>query len=239
MNLVKQTLTDEFGVDIKRNANDVSLLCSQLSSSPTTMTVVTTGNSQSLTPSSVLSNQSTEAKMNSFFNYTTISEQIATSLFELYNTMNEIYKLRIYVTNSDQATLRINSFYEFFYMPFKRWIDLIKRKIDSKAEKCFESEKSDVLTELTKFSSSSVEMCYCITQASSLWKVIDWPDHYGAKMYATELGECLCRACIRYATQVKENNANFINSLHQGTNNNNTKHTYISMLQLNINDIKQ
>lgn len=91
----------------------------------------------------------------------------------------------------------------------------MKRKIDAKVEKCFESEKSDVLTELTKFGSSSVEICNCITQAASFWKLIEWPDYSGAKMYINEMVECLSRACIRYATQVKENNVNFISSLQQ------------------------
>jgi hypothetical protein len=117
--------------------------------------------------------------------------------------------------SSERPALRICTYYDLFYMPYKRWIDLAKRKIDSKVEKCFEREKSDVLTELTKFSSSSVEMCYCFAQAILLWRLVDWPDFYGAKMFMNEIVECLSRACVRYATQVKENNANFIGSLPQ------------------------
>jgi hypothetical protein len=121
--------------------------------------------------------------------------------------------------------LKICAYYELFYMPYKRWIDMIKRRIDSKVEKCFESEKSDVLTELTKFSSSSVEMCYCFSQAVLLWRLVDWPDYYGGKMFINELVECLSRACIRYATQIKENNTALLQHEQQQQMNNNSSPT--------------
>jgi hypothetical protein len=129
------------------------------------------------------------------------------------NNLNDKIEYDLKFCFSLKESLKIMTFYEIFYMPYKRWIDLIKRKIDIKIEKCIENEKSDVLTEITKFSSSSVEVCYCFTQAILLWKLIEWPDYSGAKMYCNELVECLSRACIRYATQVKENNANFVGSL--------------------------
>ena len=136
MDLVKQVLVDEFGEDIKRYANEVSQLYGNLSSN--------NGGGGSPTSSANLNQtpkDSIDVKPGSLFKYNTITESIAISLFELYTAVNSIYKFRHYLNENDRGNLKINSFYELFYMPYKRWIDLIKRKIDAKVEKCFENEK--------------------------------------------------------------------------------------------------
>ena len=74
-----------------------------------------------------------------------------------------------------------------------------------------------MLTELTKFSSSSVEVCTCFNQVTQFWKLVDWPDQTGASFFLTELIDSLSRSVMRYATLVKENNLQMI---HPSQNNN-------------------
>lgn len=87
---------------------------------------------------------------------------------------------------------------------------MIKLKVDTKIERCFDNEKQDVLTELTKFSSSSVEVSNCFNQVIQFWKLIHWPDSFGADILFNELIESLSRAIIRYANLVKESNHSLI-----------------------------
>jgi len=108
--------------------------------------------------------------------------------------------------------LAIKNFHDYFFVAFKRWIELIKQKVDTKIERCFDNEKNDVLTELTKFSSSSVEVSNCFNQVLQFWKLINWPDSFGADILFNELIESLSRAIIRYANLVKDSNQAIINS---------------------------
>ena len=78
--------------------------------------------------------------------------------------------------------------------------------------------QNDVLTELTKFSSSSVEVSNCFNQVSQFWKLIDWPDCLGSQIFFNELIECLSKAIIRYANLVKENNQLIITALTAASN---------------------
>lgn len=76
---------------------------------------------------------------------------------------------------------------------------------------CF--SKTDVLTELTKYGSSSVEMCNCFTQVIAIWRLIDWPDFIGVQMFLVETIDCLVKAAHKYASQIKDNSQNFIAAL--------------------------
>jgi hypothetical protein len=82
-----------------------------------------------------------KSNTNAVFNYNTITEQIALSLFELYVSLSAIVTYKKYVSEVDQSALKMTNFHDLFYMPFKKWIELIKHKVDLKVEKCFDSDK--------------------------------------------------------------------------------------------------
>ena len=112
---------------------------------------------------------------------------------------------------SEQANLSMNDCHNLFFIAFKRWIELIKQKVDTKIERCFENEKNDVITELTKFGSSSIEVSNCFNHMLQFWKLINWPDSFGSDILLNELIESLSRAVIRYANLVKESNQLILN----------------------------
>jgi hypothetical protein len=127
----------------------------------------------------------------------------------------------LFFFKSDQKSSSMQNFHDLFFVAFKRWVELIKQKVDTKIERCFDNEKHDVLTELTKFSSSSVEVSNCFNQVLNFWKLINWPDSFGADILFNELIESLSRAIIRYANLVKESNQSIINPpapIHTSTN---------------------
>lgn len=66
--------------------------------------------------------------------------------------------------------------------------------------------KNDVLTELTKVSSSSIEISNLLSQINRIWKLIHWPDFIGSQMFFIEIIECLSKAIIKYAIQIKDSN---------------------------------
>lgn len=224
MDLIKKILTEEFGEDIKRYSADIISAYSQASGShfnnspPNVLTPspLSTGNGSSTDLAKLKKDTSGSPSLsnqNLIFKYNTITEKISITLFELYTIVYSIYKFRTFLNESERSSLKIHVFYEIFYMPYKRWVDLLRRKVESKVEKCFESEKTDVLTELTKYGSSSVEMCNCFTQVSAIWRLIDWPDFIGVQMFLVETIDCLTKAAHRYASQIKDNCQNFIVAL--------------------------
>lgn len=74
------------------------------------------------------------------------------------------------------------------------------------------------MTEVTKFSSSSIEVSNLFNQTSQIWKLIEWPDFVGSQMFFDEIVECLSKAVCKYATQVKENNQQIGQLLQSSTN---------------------
>ena len=103
----------------------------------------------------------------------------------------------------------MNSFQDIFYMPYKRWVDLLKRKIDLKVEKCFESEKTDVLTSIGDQSDENqqrawwaqwdavlngAELITDISRKDAFW-VTAMPQ-FGIKPF----GSCLALFCIARRT---------------------------------------
>ena len=57
------------------------------------------------------------------------------------------------------------------------------------------------MTELTKVSSSSIEISNILSQITRIWKLIHWPDFIGSQMFFTEIGDCLSKAITRYTIQ--------------------------------------
>jgi hypothetical protein len=90
------------------------------------------------------------ANLQSVCNYNTISEPKAIQLFELYINLKAIKRFQSYLTtdinynnnnDEEQEILKINTFHDYFYMPFMRWIDLMRRKIDNKLDLILETEE--------------------------------------------------------------------------------------------------
>lgn len=82
------------------------------------------------------------------FDYNMFTEQIALSLFELYINLLAIYNYKNNLSETECETLKFNLFPSLFYLPLKRWIELIKQKVEIKVEKSFECEKVNSLNYL-------------------------------------------------------------------------------------------
>ncbi|CAF0819214.1 unnamed protein product [Brachionus calyciflorus] len=193
MDLIEKIIIEEFGEDIKKFPAQVLNLYGQMINV-----------SDSTTKSR--KDESSPVSNNLMINYVTITEQIAIELFELYSLIHLIEQMKTYLCENDQTYLAINKFHDLFYMPYKRWIDIIKKRVENKIEKCFDNEKNDVLTELTKVSSSSIEISNLFNQTTRLWKLINWPEFIGSQMFFSEIIDCFSKGITRYATLIQENN---------------------------------
>ncbi|RNA09726.1 BAI1-associated 3-like [Brachionus plicatilis] len=71
---------------------------------------------------------------------------------------------------------------------------------------------NDVLTELTKVSSSSIEISNLLSHTNRIWKLIHWPDFVGSQMFFVEIVDSLSKAIIKYASQIKDSNVKTQNS---------------------------
>jgi len=77
-----------------------------------------------------------------------------------------------------------------------------------------------VLTEYTKYTSTSVEVCTCFTQISQFFKLIKWPEYMGLLMFYHEIVECITKAVVRYATIMRDKHVSLISSVKSHENNN-------------------
>ena len=97
----------------------------------------------------------------SVVDYGTMSDETALSFFELYLVLLDLSRFQINIEEryndrldlfflmmtikilylSDRNNLKLIKFHEFFKIPFKRWIELIKIKLQSQIDKLAEAEK--------------------------------------------------------------------------------------------------
>lgn len=68
------------------------------------------------------------------------------------------------------------------------------------------------MTELTKVSSSSIEISNILSQITRIWKLIHWPDFVGSQMFFNEIIDCLSKAVTRYIIQTKDSNSKNLNN---------------------------
>ena len=88
-----------------------------------------------------LSNTSNRIHSPTSVNYKLVNENSAVILYDLYNTLKAICQFKSIIDESDLGELKIISFYEFFYLPYESWIDLITKKINVRIKRSFELEK--------------------------------------------------------------------------------------------------
>jgi hypothetical protein len=75
------------------------------------------------------------------------------------------------------------------------------------------------MSEMTKITSSSADLCGFLNQISNFWKCIDWPDDYSFNVMLNESVENITKAAIFYAYTVKERAINSSISYQSDSNN--------------------
>lgn len=140
----------------------------------------------------------------SVVDYGSISDENSLLYFELYLSFCELYRLKVHIEEKDVDSLKMLKLNFFFRIPFKRWFDLIKIKLDFQVEKLAEAEKYISLKEPIDSTTSCLELASCITKMSSFWKLLEWPEQKYYTDFSTKLFIDATKSCTRYATILVE-----------------------------------
>ncbi|CAF4537126.1 unnamed protein product [Rotaria sp. Silwood2] len=136
------------------------------------------------------------------------AEQTSLSLFELYLTLNELAKYKIYVNETHRSNLKINQYYLYFGVALKKWLSIARNKLLHRIEYFLDKDKietsSTTTTTNNKFTSSSLDISNCFTQMTQFWRRLAWPDVLGSIVYLIKITEDTANATRLYATLMEE-----------------------------------
>ncbi|CAF4370314.1 unnamed protein product, partial [Rotaria sp. Silwood2] len=137
------------------------------------------------------------------------AEQTSLSLFELYLTLNELAKYKIYVNETHRSNLKINQYYLYFGVALKKWLSIARNKLLHRIEYFLDKDKIETSSTTTtttnnKFTSSSLDISNCFTQMTQFWRRLAWPDVLGSIVYLIKITEDTANATRLYATLMEE-----------------------------------
>ncbi|CAF1308521.1 unnamed protein product [Adineta steineri] len=185
-------------------------------------------------PSKLLENKESDAA--DILTFAASAEQISLSLFELYLSLHELAKYRIYVNETDRINLKITQYHNYFGAAVKKWLSVARNKILYRIERSVEKDKVEGSTTTAynnKFTNSSLDVSNCFSQISQFWRRLAWPDIISSITYLIKITEDMANATRLYATLVegKLNARKFYET--------NDLSYYTHELSLTVNDIER
>ncbi|CAF1576139.1 unnamed protein product [Adineta ricciae] len=164
------------------------------------------------------------------------AEQISLALFELYLSLHELAKYKIYVNETDRVNLKIIQYHMYFGAAVKKWLSVARNKILHRIERSVEKDKVEGTGTFAcnvKFTSSSLDVSNCFSQISQFWRRLAWPDIISSITYLIKITEDMANATRLYATLVegKLNARKFYET--------NDLSYYIQELSLTVNDTER
>ncbi|CAF3367333.1 unnamed protein product [Rotaria socialis] len=134
------------------------------------------------------------------------AEQISLCLFELYLSLHELSKYKIYVNETDRANLKISQYHGYFGAAVKKWLSVARNKILHRIERSVENDKYETVLTATsnvKFTASSLDVSNCFSQIAQFWRRLAWPDMISSITYLIKITEDMANAARLYATLVE------------------------------------
>ncbi|CAF4554622.1 unnamed protein product [Rotaria sp. Silwood1] len=138
--------------------------------------------------------------------FSAAAEQTSLCLFELYLSLHELSKYKIYVYETDRANLKITHYYMYFGVAVNKWLSLARNKILHRVERSVEKDTYEAaLTSVynVKFTPSSLDVSSCFSQISQFWRRLAWPDIITSIAYLIKITEDTANATRLYATLVE------------------------------------
>ncbi|CAF4237191.1 unnamed protein product, partial [Rotaria sp. Silwood2] len=138
--------------------------------------------------------------------FSVATEQISLCLFELYLSLHELSKYKIYVNETDRINLKINHYYMYFGAAVRKWLSLARNKILHRIERSVEKDTYEAALTSSynvKFTPSSLDVSSCFSQISQFWRRLAWPDIITSISYLIKITEDTANATRLYASLVE------------------------------------
>ncbi|XP_044103348.1 protein unc-13 homolog D isoform X2 [Neovison vison] len=131
-----------------------------------------------------------------------VSPEMGESLFQLYVSLKELYQLRPGPTDRDGA-LALDGFHRWFQPAVPSWLQKTYSVALARVQRAVRMDELVPLGELTKHSTSAVDLSTCFAQISHTARQLDWPDPEEAFMITVKFVEDTCRLALVYCSLIK------------------------------------
>ncbi|XP_076791570.1 protein unc-13 homolog D isoform X2 [Arvicanthis niloticus] len=131
-----------------------------------------------------------------------VSPDIGESLFKLYVSLKELCQLGPVPSDSHEV-LALDGFHHWFQPAIPSWLQKTYSVALERVQRAVQMDSLVPLGELTKHSTSAVDLSTCFAQISHTARQLDWPDPEEAFMITVKFVEDTCRLALVYCSLIK------------------------------------
>uniref|UniRef100_H3B2M3 Unc-13 homolog D n=1 Tax=Latimeria chalumnae TaxID=7897 RepID=H3B2M3_LATCH len=142
-----------------------------------------------------------------------MSQCTAETFFQLYLVLKEMYKQKDFLQNRDES-LALTGFHEWFREALPKWLQKAYSTAQERVQRAVQVDQIGGLSnslaniiklvgDLSKHSTSAVDLATCFAQVKNTWQKLDWPDPEEAFMIMVKLTEDLCKIALMYCRIIK------------------------------------
>ncbi|XP_003506880.1 protein unc-13 homolog D [Cricetulus griseus] len=131
-----------------------------------------------------------------------VSPDMGEILFQLYVSLKEISQLGPGPSSSN-GVLALDGFHRWFQPAIPSWLQKTYSVALERVQRAVRMDSLVPLGELTKHSTSAVDLSTCFAQISHTARQLDWPDPEEAFMITVKFVEDTCRLALVYCSLIK------------------------------------
>uniref|UniRef100_A0A4W2C338 Unc-13 homolog D n=1 Tax=Bos indicus x Bos taurus TaxID=30522 RepID=A0A4W2C338_BOBOX len=131
-----------------------------------------------------------------------VTLEVGESLFQLYVSLKELYQLGPLPSERD-GVLALEGFHRWFRPAIPSWLQKTYSVALARVQRAVQMDQLVPLGELTKHSTSAVDLSTCFAQISHTAQQLDWPDPEEAFMITVKFVEDTCRLALVYCSLIK------------------------------------
>uniref|UniRef100_A0A8C9CFP7 Unc-13 homolog D n=1 Tax=Phocoena sinus TaxID=42100 RepID=A0A8C9CFP7_PHOSS len=143
----------------------------------------------------------------------TMTPEMGENLFQLYVSLKELYQLglpamapafpRLTLALPRDGVLALDGFHHWFQPAIPSWLQKTYSVALERVQRSVQMDELVPLGELTKHSTSAVDLSTCFAQISHTAQQLDWPDPEEAFMITVKFVEDTCRLALVYCSLIK------------------------------------
>ncbi|KAM8944128.1 protein unc-13 homolog D isoform 2-T2 [Lycaon pictus] len=131
-----------------------------------------------------------------------VSPEVGESLFQLYVSLKELCQLGPAPAERD-GVQALDGFHRWFQPAIPSWLQKTYSVALARVQRAVQMDELVPLGELTKHSTSAVDLSTCFAQISHTARQLDWPDPEEAFMITVKFVEDTCRLALVYCSLIK------------------------------------
>nr|XP_060620638.1 protein unc-13 homolog D isoform X1 [Anolis sagrei ordinatus] len=132
-----------------------------------------------------------------------VSQLTAESLFQLYLSLQELYRLKDFVSDRE-SPLELANFHQWFKELIPKWLQKAYTIALERTQRAVQVDQLMPLGEMNKHSTSTVDLSTCYAQMVKTWQQLDWPDPEEAFMIMVKFVEDMCKIALMYCRLLKK-----------------------------------